>query len=125
MRAIYNGAPAMPTLPPKQCSYPNCKEYTTKQGRCDQHQPEPWTTSKGRTASQRGYGYQWTKTRAQALKRDAYLCQVCLKDGIYTQATEVDHIRNKASGGDDSLSNLQSICSTCHKEKTQGERKRV
>ena len=115
----------MPNLPPRQCTKPGCKEYAVKHGRCEQHQPEAWTTSKGKTASQRGYGSQWRKIRTQVLKRDDYLCQVCLSKGVYTQATEVDHIKNKANGGTDSPDNLQAICSPCHKEKTQSERKRV
>jgi 5-methylcytosine-specific restriction enzyme A len=36
-------------------------------------------------------------------------------------STMVDHIRNKASGGDDSIENLQGICAACHAMKTATE----
>lgn len=36
-------------------------------------------------------------------------------------ATEVDHIKPKASGGTDELSNLRAINKECHKKKTAAE----
>jgi 5-methylcytosine-specific restriction enzyme A len=95
---------------------------TTKKGRCDDHQPEAWQSSKGKTATERGYGHNWRKARKQALERDGHLCQECIKQGVATLATDVDHIQNKASGGTDDLSNLQSLCNPCHKAKTIKER---
>ena len=78
-----------------------------------------WANQSSRHA--RGYGYAWTKARDAALARDQYLCQPCLALGRYTQARAVDHIIPKAKGGDDSPSNLQSICDPCHKAKTAKE----
>ncbi len=69
---------------------------------------------KGSTRAQR-------KERALVLQRDNYLCQPCAKRGIYTAATEVDHIVNMASGGKDILSNKQAICRDCHRIKTLKE----
>ena len=66
----------------------------------------------------RGYNSQWDHTRLQALKRDCYLCQPCLKAGRITEAREVDHVKPKAKGGSDDLTNLQSICRECHAAKT-------
>ncbi|AKI27425.1 hypothetical protein [Moraxella phage Mcat9] len=34
---------------------------------------------------------------------------------------EADHIINRAQGGSDDLSNLQTLCKPCHKIKTQKE----
>lgn len=113
----------MPSLPPKQCNSAGCKEYSIYQGRCEKHKPKAWASSEGKTPTERGYGSVWRKIRKQALLRDNHLCLVCLSNGIYTQAQEVDHILNKAQGGDDSLDNLQSICKPCHKRKTIEERK--
>lgn len=73
------------------------------------------------TSTERGYGAEWRKLRAAALSRDSRLCQDCLRSGKLTPATEVDHITPKAKGGTDELSNLQSICSDCHKSKTARE----
>lgn len=114
----------MPKMPPRPCTQARCNEMATSKGRCEQHQVEPWQSSKGKTPSDRGYGYVWQKTRKRALVRDSYLCQVCLKSNRLTLATEVDHILNKAQGGTDSLDNLQSICTDCHKIKTIEERKK-
>jgi len=112
----------VPSMPPKPCPVARCRNMTTKKGRCDDHQPITWKSSEGKTAAERGYGYKWKKVRGQALERDSYLCQSCLKQGIVTRATDVDHILNKAQGGTDDLDNLQSLCNPCHKRKTIEER---
>ena len=104
------------------CRAINCPNLVMRKhkGYCDKHKDlRAWVQTK--TASERGYGKEWRKVRVVALERDKYLCQACLKDGVYTQATDVDHILNKASGGTDDLQNLQSLCRACHKTKTAGE----
>ena len=110
----------MPSRPPAPCTYPGCKEYAAKGSRCEEHKRKAWD-HQGKTAHQRGYGATWRKLRDAALTRDKHLCQPCLERGILTQAKEVDHIAHKATGGTDSLDNLQAICHTCHKRKTQAE----
>jgi len=71
---------------------------------------------------ERGYGTAWDKLRAEVLKRDAGLCQPCLRRGHVTPGCRtVDHKVNKAQGGEDHPSNLQTICTTCHTRKTQAE----
>jgi 5-methylcytosine-specific restriction protein A len=76
-----------------------------------------WKHSK-QSSHERGYGYAWQKLRKQAMERDAYLCQPCQRKGRVTPARECDHIIPKAKGGTDALSNLQAICTLCHREKT-------
>ena len=112
----------MPSLPPKPCNHTRCHSMAVKMGRCENHQPKAWSSSEGKTSTERGYGAKWRKVRKQALSRDNHLCRTCFESGILTPATEVDHIINKASGGTDELSNLQSICKECHKLKTVEER---
>jgi 5-methylcytosine-specific restriction protein A len=75
------------------------------------------------SAADRGYGAAWRKARARVLARDCGLCQVCKAQGKSRPATEVDHIINKAQGGNDLDSNLQAICKPCHKVKTAAEAK--
>lgn len=77
-----------------------------------------------KTSTQRGYGYRWQKLRAQVLKRDKHLCIPCKKQGKLTLAKEVDHIVEKANGGTDEMSNLQAICTPCHKDKTNNRKER-
>lgn len=55
----------------------------------------------------------WDSLRLQCLKRDAWRCVKC---GAY--ANQVDH---KIRGHDHRLQNLQSLCTDCHKKKTQWE----
>lgn len=67
----------------------------------------------------------WALAREQALQRDGYLCQHCLRQGVETPATMVHHIveltpRNITDPNvATNLSNLVSLCDLCHK-KTHG-----
>lgn len=70
---------------------------------------------------ERGYGTQWDKLRKHVLRRDDYLCQTCLMSGRVTEAREVDHIIPKSQDGTDDCENLASICTACHRAKTQRE----
>jgi len=119
----------MPARIPKVCRVRGCHNLTTERhGYCFEHAglAVGWRKTikcKG-SESDRGYGTEWRRLRKIILKRDCYLCQVCQSGGIVTPATEVDHIVNKADGGTDAPSNLQSICSRCHQAKTLAEASR-
>lgn len=117
-------------MPSTPCRFKGCSGLVNsrlKRGYCDKHAhlrtQSNWGKYQQRNGSttERGYGHAWRERRAEALQRDNYLCQICLAKGYLTPATEVDHIINKANGGTDDLENLQSICSACHKIKTQTE----
>ena len=69
----------------------------------------------------RGYGTAWDKLRVFVLRRDKGLCQTCLPNGRTELASQVDHIKPKAKGGTDDMSNLAAICGDCHRAKTQRE----
>lgn len=88
------------------------------------HKPQSgWAaTNEGKSASARGYGYQWRKLRERVMQRDAGLCVPCRTQGALTAAYAVDHITPKDQGGSDHESNLQAICNDCHKAKTAAER---
>lgn len=106
---------------PKACSKQGCLNTTTaKHGFCEEHKPIGFKFSK--SSSKRGYGYRWQALRMQALKRDMFICVHCKAKGLVVRATEVDHILNKARGGTDTLHNLQSLCTACHRAKTYAER---
>lgn len=110
----------MPKLPPRPCTKGGCTKYATKKSRCDDHQVKPWHHN-GKSASERGYGKEWRIIRKEALTRDDHLCVMCKAEGVYTPASEVDHIIPKCDGGSDKLSNLQSLCKPHHKQKTLSE----
>lgn len=72
------------------------------------------------SSTARGYGYAWQQQRRAHLDREP-LCRVCLRSGVTTAATDVDHIVGKAKGGTDDETNLQSLCGPCHSRKTATE----
>jgi 5-methylcytosine-specific restriction endonuclease McrA len=51
--------------------------------------------------------------RAQAFRMYGKTCNYCGDVG-----NEVDHVIELASGGEDSIENLQVLCNQCHKVKT-------
>ena len=58
--------------------------------------------------------WEWQELRIKALERDDYKC---VKDNKPT--VDVDHIMPLCLGGENRLSNLQSLCKECHKIKTK------
>ena len=64
--------------------------------------------------SRRGYGRAWQRTRLIKLTLNPF----CEEPGCEAPATEVDHVRSLATGGTHDLSNLMSLCRSCHSRKT-------
>ena len=118
----------MPNKRSSLCTYPGCRSLTLPgEGRCGKH-PYAFTPRSGwapdsvrGNAAERGYDSKWVKKRELVLKRDNGLCQECLRHGIIRAASEVDHITPKCEGGDDRMSNLESLDSECHSRKTARE----
>lgn len=115
----------MPNASPKPCRHLGCGKLVADGGWCEEHKRDSNAnrfadTHRG-SRHDRGYGTAWDKLRLFILKRDNGLCQPCIKQGRVTRATQVDHIVQKKSGGTDEESNLQAICSECHKQKTARE----
>lgn len=113
----------MPTAAPRPCPHPGCGVLVRDgSGRCANHPKAGSFADKKRgNRHERGYGNDWTKLRNVIMRRDSYLCQVCLAVGRVTPAHAVDHIVPKANGGTDDPNNLQSICKPCHTTKTAVE----
>lgn len=111
----------MPSAAPRPCTAPGCRRLIAFRETCPDHPPRAdWKrreTHRG-TRHERGYGTAWTKLRETILLRDRGLCQPCEAHGRITAASAVDHITPKSHGGTDAPGNLQSICHTCHAEKT-------
>lgn len=120
----------------RPCPHPGCMELVRGPGRCEKHQPKPFSTvNKDRPSfSQRGYGRRWAAARAQWL-RDRPLCgqrfsgrstehSACAREGRAVLARQLDHIVPHA--GPDSPSfwdpnNWQSLCARCHAAKSARE----
>lgn len=83
----------------------------------------------GKSSTQRGYGYKWQKYRANFLHSNP-LCVFCMRLGVITAATVVDHkVPHK---GDQNLFwnslNHQALCKKCHdstKQKIENSQKLV
>jgi 5-methylcytosine-specific restriction protein A len=75
------------------------------------------------------YGHIWSVIRDEAIKRDRHVCKKCGRvcekgqdpHGFSSHDwcdCEVDHILEVAEGGTDDMENLQTLCSACHRKKT-------
>ena len=111
----------MPRFPNHPCSHPGCPRLVPRGKKyCDEHaalHPE-----ESRSAGGRGYGSKWNKARRRYLEKHP-LCVMCMKDGRYVRATDVDHIIPHR--GDPVLfwdeNNWQALCHSCHSRKTRSE----
>ncbi len=56
------------------------------------------------------------EVRKYVFERDRYQCQSCGKTKLETKLT-IDHIIPLARGGQNDISNLQSLCRPCNQQK--------
>ena len=56
----------------------------------------------------------WKVRRAERLEMDDFKCVECRSNYGVT----VDHIVNRSQGGTHAINNLQTLCLTCHDDKT-------
>ena len=112
----------MPTKPNKPCLHPGCGKLTQSRY-CSIHdlkqkdQAKKYDRQRG-TAAQRGYDKPWRQLRESVILRDMFTCQKCGKIVTRKGEAHVDHIISKERGGGDELSNLQTLCCSCHSIKT-------
>ena len=87
------------------------------------HQTYKPAPVKRKSAWERGYDGVWNKgARRAALNRDKWRCVMCgQKLFLKKQMAHVDHIIDKVDGGTDDLSNLRSLCHSCHSKRTVKE----
>ena len=105
----------MPYKPPKPCSYPGCPNLTHDRY-CEKHQREVnrnYDRYHRDPESPGRYSGEWRQIRKMQLHRQP-LCEMCLREGRYTAASLVHHIRPLAEGGSNEADNLLSLCSPCH-----------
>jgi len=112
----------MPTRPKKGCAKAGCPKVIPGGVRfCPAHQEE-FRLRKNEDARRR-QNNRGLKTSSAAWKRIRThqlalhpLCVHCEKEGKITAASHVDHISGNSH--DNSSSNLQSLCASCHSKKT-------
>lgn len=89
----------------------------------------PWTTKKRSTSTRETYPDNWKELRYKVLVRDGFTCNSCRigKDEAKERGLflEVDHIIRLADGGNNSMLNLQTLCSNCHKARLNHRHMRI
>ena len=108
----------MPKSPKRPCRYPGCPNLCERGTYCAEHQGESQERWRG-SATKRGYGAEWRAARRAYLQRYP-LCAACMKRGVISPATVVDHVIPHR--GDQRLfwdqGNWQPLCKSCHDRKT-------
>lgn len=121
----------------KLCAYPGCRQPAPHGERyCDEHRAQGVLRDAERekkakayrekrrlerkgNASDRGYGYRWRQLATRFRAQHPY-CAKCLEEGRFVLGECVDHI--KPHNGDPNLlydlTNLQTLCWSCHSRKT-------
>jgi 5-methylcytosine-specific restriction protein A len=100
------------------CTYPGCHRKTSG-GRCSDHKENP---RKEQSTDQLYQSNAWKKISKRKRQYDPF-CEKCLERDIVVDARITDHIVPLKEGG--ALldwNNLQSLCMTCHNQKTANER---
>lgn len=107
----------MPTKAKRPCRYNNCPALTdSPSGYCKEHEKliESNYNRYIRTLeAKRRYGYRWRKLRTAFISANP-LCEMCKRQGRYTAATEVHHVKPLADGGTNDIDNLMALCRSCH-----------
>ena len=102
------------------CNKAGCTNLTSE-SYCELHRRERKPDNR-LSAYKRGYNTAWQRASKAYLIKHPF-CVECLKHGIHTKATVVDHI--KPHKGDNSLfwdkNNWQPLCKPCHDRKTATE----
>jgi 5-methylcytosine-specific restriction protein A len=98
--------------------------------RIPQRKKLPWESSNrtgfqeaNRKTDPRYHTRQWRKVRAYVLATEP-LCRLCIQAGKVSEPTDVDHIVPVRLNDDGFfvLSNLQPLCTSCHRSKSAKEK---
>lgn len=104
----------MPKKAKRPCKYNGCPNITDDaSGYCEMHKSMARKLYPRSYVHTERYGYQWRKLRRFFLTNNP-LCQQCLQEGRFTDATEVHHIKPLSEGGTNDTENLMALCKSCH-----------
>lgn len=97
-----NGDDIMPTKPKQPCAYLGCPKLSN--GRyCEEHRKKV------------NKDYAWHKLRSKYVQSHPY-CEKCLEQGKLAPVKDVHHIVPLSRGGKNEMSNLMSLCHSCHEK---------
>jgi 5-methylcytosine-specific restriction protein A len=115
----------VPYAPPSRCLDPDCSDWATNRGYCDDHQRPAWRDRDDKAARYGISAGRWRTLKAKVTRRDnghCYMCGAPPPDDPETPGHELDHIVPVAEGGArEDLDNLGLACVTCHTEKSAEE----
>lgn len=112
----------MPKKPKRPCSYPGCPELVDDRY-CEEHKREVnrhYNRHQRDPETSKRYGRRWRKIRKTYITAHP-LCEECKKQGKFTPAEEVHHIKPLSDAGTHSYENLMSLCKSCHSTITAKE----
>lgn len=112
----------MPYKPAKPCKWPGCRALTHDRY-CEVHSKQEakrYERYDRDPQSKNRYGRTWQKIREQYARSHPF-CEECYSKGILVEVEEVHHIKPLREGGTNAVSNLRSLCKSCHL-KAHGER---
>jgi 5-methylcytosine-specific restriction enzyme A len=117
----------VPSALKKRCGYRGCP-HLTRERYCEEHLPlarKFYDRRRGST-TERGYDGAWKRLAERRREFDAYLCQMCIKEGLPCCSPLVDHIIPIHVRPDWRLEigNTQVLCSDCHTTKTSEDMQR-
>jgi 5-methylcytosine-specific restriction endonuclease McrA len=117
----------MPTQPRPQCSIYRCKQPTTPgSSLCIDHAPPPRVNVIKRENDREYKTRVWQTIRAGQLSKTP-LCQSCQLAGRVTLGDHVDHVIPWKTIGPGGFTNnrFQTLCQSCHSQKTGLEQRGV
>ena len=112
----------MPRKPRKPCRYPGCSALTDE-SYCPEHKrlvAAQYNRYERTPEMKKRYKGAWPAIRRSYIKAHP-LCEVCRREGRYTEAREVHHIIPLADGGTHDANNLMALCKPCHSRITATE----
>lgn len=122
----------MPRKAKRPCRVRCCPELTeSASGYCPKHEKEKWQEWQNKRKQyyvrppeySKRYDRHWREIRAAFLAANP-LCEMCKRQGKYTMANEVHHIKALSDGGDNRRNNLMALCKSCHSKITYEENRR-
>ena len=107
----------MPTKPKRPCSMNGCGRLCENgEQYCSEHKQaanKHYNQYQRDPTSNKRYGRTWKRIRDRYIKAHP-LCEECQKNGRFVAAEEIHHILPLSRGGDNDVSNLMSLCKSCH-----------
>lgn len=128
-RGIFLWSDVMPRKAKRPCRYRGCPQLTeSESGYCETHERQiqyKWYRSLDKNyirppEYKKRYNKEWSRIRAAFLAANP-LCEMCKRQGRYTLANEVHHIKPLANGGTNEFENLMALCKSCHSKITFAE----